>query len=316
MTMETRSRVRLAIVLACMGSLLDPGALWARSEAEIRQDIQAALSQRTPGESPEWWRALGPDAPPVIIRMYGESRNAYHQTRLLEGLSWFDQDRSAVEFLKTQARLSSNDVIRNAAITSLGISQGAREESFIADFLKDADPQTRLAAAQALARMRTPSAEARLKTYLEEEKTPWIRQKLLSSPRPRASGLGERVIAPQAPEAPADWAGVWKGYELVSDAQGVHPVAARLELALPTDARKLSGRLELRVRGKKAVAYSAQVSAPELRHAAGTLAQPGKPPIAFSVERLAGRPGETPLVKIEIPSIPAILLLRRQDGLR
>ena len=107
---------------------------------------------------------MGPEAPAVIIALYGETTSPFRHLRLLQGLGWFD-DPAAVDFIKQEARDSHQDAVRSGALTTLGISQGAREEAFISGYLADADPDARVAAARALQRIGDAYAQEKLDAF-------------------------------------------------------------------------------------------------------------------------------------------------------
>jgi HEAT repeat protein len=65
--------------------------------------------------------------------------------RLIQGLGWFN-DSAGVDFIKQQAQSSLEGPVRNAAIRTIGITQGVNEIEFLSKFLSDPNPQIRLAA--------------------------------------------------------------------------------------------------------------------------------------------------------------------------
>lgn len=136
-------------MLMFITSLTFSAVAFGMSEEKMREKIEQVISQRHPTDTPDWWRSLGPDAPPLIIKMHQQTDHIYKQLRLLEALAWFD-DPEAQEFIRNQAMKTKNSVIRNAALRTLAYSQGARAIDFIEPFLKHSDDQTRLASAQAL----------------------------------------------------------------------------------------------------------------------------------------------------------------------
>lgn|GEM_PF-1684200 len=198
----------LALVFYSQG--FRPQDVFARSSAEIEQMVEEVLAERHPTDQREWWRSLGASAPQVIIGMYENSSHTYQRLRLLQGLGAFDTPE-AVQFLKRQAEEATDDVIRNASIRSIGISQGTKEIEFIAKFLKNSDPQTRYAAAEALRRLNDAKANEILDQYLKTEKLPWISQKL-NGTLPRPTGILTPVASSEdriSSEFPGEWRGYW-----------------------------------------------------------------------------------------------------------
>jgi hypothetical protein len=177
--------------------------------AAIRSQIQTILLQRHPADTDGWWRALGPDAPQVIIAMYGETTDTLHQIHLLQGLSAFQDDPAAVAFLDQQAK-SGTGVIKNAALGALGACEGEKALDTLSDALKSDDPQTRFAAAKAIHRVGGARAGQILDAYFKSEKVSWISTRVMADvPQPR----GLRALPPpeRAPRAD-EFAGEWKGY--------------------------------------------------------------------------------------------------------
>src|SRR4051812_42313460 len=115
-------------VLSIFAGSITPA--WALSESEIRSSIQSILKIRHPNESGEWWRALGPETPRIIVALYNEDGNIYHRIRLLDALAWFD-DSTATQLLKQESQNEANQVIQSAALQSLATSQGGQEQEFL-----------------------------------------------------------------------------------------------------------------------------------------------------------------------------------------
>jgi hypothetical protein len=207
-------------------------SLQAKSDAEIEEAIQATLAQRHPTDTPDWWRDLGGSAPRIIINMYEKSDSTYHRIRLVEALGWFSDDDGALEFLKEEAERTQASVVRNAAVKSVGASQGPRELEFIGKYLGHADPQTRLAAAQTLKRMKDPRADLRLEQYVKEEKLGWIKAQIKGEPvRP---SLPLVPVASTEDRVNSKFSGNWRGYWITpkEGPSGMRSVAAVLRLEL------------------------------------------------------------------------------------
>ena len=144
-------------------------------EAKIRQELKT----RHPENGAAWWKALGPLASVVILKLYKESDHTYEKLRLLEALSWFD-DEAGTELLKATADRSQNGTFRNTALRSLARSQGVKEAEYIAGYMEHADPRTRLAAAKALKsilendKLAAQAIAPKLEHFRKSERTPWV----------------------------------------------------------------------------------------------------------------------------------------------
>jgi len=181
----------------------------AATDGEIKNQIEGVLAQHHPQYRPSFWQGLGPSAPHVMIGMYQESESILEKTQLLVGLGGFSTPE-VEEFLKAQASSSPDDVIRNGSLRSLGVSQGARDEDFVAGFLKNPDSQTRLAAAEVLQKI----GDSRSRGYLDEWKASEKAPGLVS----RVNGILPTPVEPlltvsTSEDAPSrELEGNWRGY--------------------------------------------------------------------------------------------------------
>jgi hypothetical protein len=160
--------------------------LFAKTDSEIRAAITNVTHQRILRVKPDFWQSLGTNAPKVIIEMYKETGSNFQHIRMLEGLAFYS-DPQATAFLKTQASTTSNNVVRQLAIRSVGRSTAAsKEKAFFVGFLKHPDPQTRVEAAVALLQTKDASAVQQVKTFIASENTPWVveRVKNVADPEP------------------------------------------------------------------------------------------------------------------------------------
>ncbi|OFZ53354.1 MAG: hypothetical protein A2428_10350 [Bdellovibrionales bacterium RIFOXYC1_FULL_54_43] len=326
MTKRQFRRFRFSTIMFFLSvCVLTPsGGAWSATDAELEKTISEALSVRHPTEGADWWRSLGPNAPRVIIRMYEASDQIYQRLRLLEALAWFD-DSTSVEFLKLQAERTADDVLRNAAIRSVGIARGANEEEFVSKFLKHPEPQTRLAAAETLKRMNDSRADKILEKYLNEEKTPWITARL----------KGEAVVQRRLkitsssddrlnPELTGTWAGFWVAPGAGSPGMESRPAVLRLKVS---GATAIEGELNLKKGGKAAQPKAfvlAEVSGKSSRIAGVLVETPASDSAQTSAQRdMRKQPREIPfeaelveraglkLIEFRAPSIAAILVVRR-----
>jgi hypothetical protein len=239
---KTDIQLRAAAWLTVLFSIVSLGMAGAafaqRTDAEIQAAIENVIMQYHPTDTASWWRSLGPDTPSVIQSMYDQQSFVYNRLRLVQALAWFD-DPTATAFLEKVAQDSVDDVIRNGAIQSLGTSQGAREEDFVAGFLTSDDPQTRLVAAQALRKVGDTKAQGYLTRFVADEKVQWVKDKFkngLLAPAPlRIDRSVAATPVTQVYGVPSpDFAGTWQGVLLVpkfSEVSGVQSYPATLTLA-------------------------------------------------------------------------------------
>jgi len=164
----------VTIVLSWIASVQ---STWALSESEIRSSIQGILKIRHPSETAEWWRALGPAAPAVIVSMYSSETNIYRRIRLLDALGWFD-DSQGTQLLKREAQNSANHVIQNAALQALATSQGAREQEFFSKVMDNDAPEARVAVGKGLISSRDTQAHLLAEEMMKKEKESWVTAKL------------------------------------------------------------------------------------------------------------------------------------------
>ncbi|OFZ18727.1 MAG: hypothetical protein A2X94_05945 [Bdellovibrionales bacterium GWB1_55_8] len=294
----------------------------AASDQEIEHAIDTVLAERHPTDTPDWWRSLGPTAPRVILRMLKSSDRVYHRVRLTQALGWFD-DPEVVDYLKTQARETKEDVVRNAAVRSVGNSQGAKEFEFIAEFLEHADPQTRLSAAEALQKIDNSEARERLKRFMAEEKAGWLVARLKGElPKPTAKlspvSSSEDRLSPE-------WEGRWMGYWLVprskpddkakAPLEPVQAVSIWMQLKI-TRVVELSGAFREKIPGdKKESVYSLSRASGKRKQISGILESTAVKPalvIPFSAELVLAK-GE-PAIELRSVKTGAIGLLMRDNS--
>ncbi|MFL5813864.1 MAG: HEAT repeat domain-containing protein [Bdellovibrionia bacterium] len=180
--------------------------------SDLEEIIQEKISERHPTDTPVWWQSLGPEAPHAIIALYGKTQGIYQRLRLVEALGWY-HDPEAIAFLKKQAESSQQDAIRNGAIQSVGNAAGASETDFIAGFLSHDDPQTRVAAGQALRKIATPKANTLLEKFYQKEQMPWVKDRIQEAPVgvPKSRGPLLRLSSKAPDSLKPEFAGNWKG---------------------------------------------------------------------------------------------------------
>ena len=191
---------KLVITIWSFGFLLAPlvpMTSWALSDSEIRDSVQATLEVRHPSDSGDWWRSLGSNAPGVIMSMYRETNVIYHKIRLMDALSWYDNEE-ATRFMKSEAENNSNQVIKNAAIQALVKSQGMKEKTYISNVLEKGSVHSRVAAARALDQVEDPQAGQLVERFVKRESGGWAASKVERSRSLRQHQSlqgGERVEA-------------------------------------------------------------------------------------------------------------------------
>lgn len=292
--------------------------VWAKTDTEIEDTIQATLELRHPNDTADWWRGLGLETPRIIISMFEKSTNIYHRTRLIQALGWFD-DPAAVEFLKRQAQNTTEDMIRLHSIKSVGRSQGVKELEFLSKYLKNADPQTRLAAGEAIKRIGDPEALKVYENYLKEERTPWIVNKLRRE-LPRAS-VPLAVVASSENRLNPDFFGEWKGYWIFpkpGSSNELQSEAALLHLKSESGT-ELKGVLSLKYKGKTRVFNFVKASGTASKFSGKLLqASPLGHTLAsreeWGFEAELVRQAGALMVQIKVPQPGAILLVRRSPN--
>jgi hypothetical protein len=265
--------------------------------ASIQESIQEALVQRHPVDTPEWWRGLGPETPGVAIQMFQASTNELHRIHLLQGLSAFPDSAEAVAFLKEQTG-SDASVIRNAAIGSLGASQGEKALGDLEGFLKHEDPQTRFAAARAIRRIPGERAQGALDDYLKGEKLSWIADRVKSE-APPAGGF-RPIPASQVPVAQdleGEWKGFWIEFAKGSDSTLVSlPSVARVSVPASGAIR---GEIQIGGKGKRLLLDKGNFQSGQLR---GTLSDPKRPGNPVPVQAELVQQGTRRILLWHVPS--------------
>jgi hypothetical protein len=196
----------------------------AKTEAEIRQSIQELIIQRHPVIPQGFWEGLGSEAPPILRKMYSESKNPVHQSFLIDGLSHF-HDPATAEFLKVKASTSQNDVTRKKFLGAVIRSEGEAAFDFVEPYLKDESPHVRLTVAMGLKEYaQNDKIKARLDAFRKSEKKPWVTQELdrtqdrseIQTVRkdPNRSDLKKTAETDAKVDSPLpekQWSGIWKG---------------------------------------------------------------------------------------------------------
>jgi len=208
------SRFRKFVFLIALLSICSEIPLLAAEipRAELQQQIDTIIRMRHPKDTRDWWLGLGAQAPAVIIGMLESSEyreEILQRMRLMQGLAWFTQDSTALEYLKQQAQATNEEVVRRTVIEAIGQAQGAKEADYISKFLQSSDLQTRLSAAESLKRMKDPHANQLLETYLSTEKTPWLLDRINGTSQTQGR---LKAVASSENRLSREFSGTWKGF--------------------------------------------------------------------------------------------------------
>ncbi|MBS1958821.1 MAG: HEAT repeat domain-containing protein [Bdellovibrionales bacterium] len=193
----------------------------AMTESEIRGAVQGLISQRHPDHVEDFWASLGPDALPVLKKMYRESQSVTEKSWIMDGLSHYD-DPSVGELLENDITRSQDEVMRKKMLASLIRSQGEAAYDFAQKYLDDEDPHVRQAVAQGLKQYggNSPRVRKRLDDYMKGEKESWVKvavdktqavsHTLKQERNPYQLDSASPVPSP-TPLPEASWTGEWKG---------------------------------------------------------------------------------------------------------
>lgn len=287
-----------------------PSLAWGYTDTQVQQMVGGKLLERTPTDTAAWWQSLGDNAASVVIGMYGAETNNFHRARLIQGLGWIDSPQ-AVDFIKQQAQDTDLDTLRNAAIRAVARGEGAKEEDWVAKWLKNDDPQTRLAAAESLRDMKDARAKDLYSAYLKEEKTPWLVDKL-NGKNPTVGSL--KPVASSDDRLSPDFTGTWRGYWMAPNpkGKGMQSSPVVLDLKPVTDAGVLSGKLTVLNHGSVAHSFDvSQGSGKSIRIAGTFVEQVVKQGLQFPFEGSLTRMGETELLEMRIPSKSSVMVLKK-----
>lgn len=310
------------ILLALVVSMA-PGFAWSMTDEQVHQAIEDKLSERHPRDSANAWLALGPNAVPVIISMYGSTDYISHRVRLAQALGYFDDPRAA-DFLEKLAQSSGEDVVVNSSLRALGNSPRALgEEDFVSKFLKSDDPQTRLAAAEALNRAVEKWGDAHAKdliaAYLLQESQSWIVARVKGE---QATVTGLKSVSSSEDRLSGDFAGTWRGFwvQPKDGAKGMSSDPISLELKTLDD-NTVQGSLFI-TSGMKSKTLVLTKSTGKGLQLTGHFREDGAPPAATSSSARAfddefdaslSRSRDQLILQIRVPNKTAFLILRKES---
>jgi hypothetical protein len=204
--------------------------------------------------------------------------------------------------------------VRNDVIRVIGNTQGGKEEEFLNKYLQHENPHTRLAAAEALKKINTPSATTRLEGFISREQMPWVLAKL--------KGESSKPSGPLLPSGSSedrlnsDFTGTWHGYWVApksESAKGMKNESAELRLAVQ-GVNDLTGDLKLSSQHKLRVLSLGGVTGKGSRWSGNLIEAAANPKIKrdeIPCEAELVQQAGSFLMQIRLPRIGALVWLRR-----
>lgn len=107
----------------------------------------------------ETWRALGPEAPAVMIAMFKKSDVHMDRLRLLEAIGFFE-DPVAHRFIKDELKSNSSSLERSACLRGLSNAGDADSIKIIQEFTNDSDLNVRKEASRLIKLQEEAATEA------------------------------------------------------------------------------------------------------------------------------------------------------------
>ena len=139
-----------------------------------KEQVLGLLSGYEETASPESLKALGGDVPGTLRAIAADTTlSATQRARAIHALGWFPDDTNRA-FLAAQAR-GGNPMFARKAIYALANGWGDQAIDELTVALANPDVQTRMAAANALGHMGTPSAKLALEARLAHETDPTVK---------------------------------------------------------------------------------------------------------------------------------------------
>jgi hypothetical protein len=191
-----------------------------KSEKQIREAIRYVVSQRHPEVSDSFWNDLGPEAVPVLKKMYEESTTTQERSLIIEGLA-HSQETSTGEFLRSAVGSTANDVLKRKLLNAVIRSEGERSFEFVESYLKSSDSHVRLTVAKGLmAYNSNEKIKKRLEEFQAEEKRPWVVAELNKKDqlqKPLKIDKSKKAQVEPIPQKPVEalpeknWSGLWRG---------------------------------------------------------------------------------------------------------
>lgn len=163
--------VQLLVALAVLAAPEDRGGV----RDEVRSYL-GAIDRPVPAET---WRALGPDAEPVLLEVAGSSAELpTRRARALEGLAALGGPRAEALHLRLARERGAPAVVRGGALRGLGrLLAPARLAAEVRPLLADRSPRVRQVAGEVLARSAPAEACADVRAQSRREPAParWSR---------------------------------------------------------------------------------------------------------------------------------------------
>ena len=146
----------------------------AAAEDPSKEQLLGLLSGYEETASPDALRALSGDVPATLRAIVADpSLTQTQRARALHALGWFPDDTNRA-LLVTHAR-GNNPMFARKAIYALANGWGDQAIDELTVALANPDVQTRMAAANALGHLGTPSAKLALEARLAYETDPTVR---------------------------------------------------------------------------------------------------------------------------------------------
>lgn len=165
-------------------------ALAAAARGDVRDRVRSHLGAIDRPVSAETWRALGPEAEPVLLEAAAsDAELPTRRARALEGLAALGGARAEELHLRLARARAEPAVVRSSAVRGLGrLLEPARLAREVRPLLQDESPRVRLASAEVLARRAPAEAcgDVRAQAARERGSARWA----------RALGACERTAAP------------------------------------------------------------------------------------------------------------------------
>lgn len=163
----------LAAVLGL--ALLVPAS--ASATPPSKAQLRALLSGFEHTPDAQTWRALGPEALPVLIDLYDDAdAPQYVRLRSVHAVSFYPSPATRTFLLAVARAPGQSDLFVRQAVLSIGRAFGARAVDDIRPFLSHEEPVVREGAATALGRVHTGAALSALRGRLSVEPSAQVRE--------------------------------------------------------------------------------------------------------------------------------------------
>lgn len=220
----------------------------ALTDMEIQTRVEEALGARHPTQDAIWYRNLGSNAPPVLMRMYQGSTNTYHRIRLVEGLSAFSDDPSVANFLRQELKDNKQSAERRSLAESLYKHSKEKSLEDLQGLLSDEDPQMRKKVAHLFKKTPGEKAKRVYEHYRQQEKESWILADLDKTPR-HFEPL--KITGSTEDQKFHSWQGAWQGLLLKLNGKKSTAIPAILNVHAPVNETAGSAKITLQITQSK-----------------------------------------------------------------